>query len=78
MFMFGRKEKTRGIELIEEVMARFTTMIDELNEGVDNCRDERVEIQDQIASLHQRDVVLDQSLQKAATITSNLRNLIGE
>lgn len=35
MFMFGKKQKKAcGIELINEVMGRFTSMIDELNTGV--------------------------------------------
>lgn len=79
MFMFIKKQKKAcGIELINEVMERFTSMIDELNTGVCDCQNEQADIRLQIESLNQRDVVLNSSIEKAETITRNLQTLVGE
>lgn len=78
MFLRKKTKKAQGIELIDEVAERFSTMIDELNDGVHDCQSERVIIRDQIESLGQRDAILDSSMKRAGTIVSNLRNLIGE
>jgi len=71
------KKKARGIELIDEVAGRFTTMIEELDEGVADCKAEREGIRAQIESLNQRDGVLDTSVKRAAAIATNLRTLLG-
>lgn len=76
--MFGMKKKAHGIELIDEVMARFTTMIDELDEGANSCECEQTGIRSQIESLHQRNAILDSSIKRAVSIATNLRTLIGE
>lgn len=79
--MLGRAKKTKkaqGIELINEVAGRFSTMIEELDEGVSDCQQERQGIRTTIEQLHERDGVLDSSVKRAAAIASNLRNLIGE
>lgn len=75
--MLKRKKKVRGIELIDEVAGRFTTMLDELDEGVEDCLVERVDIRTHIEQLNQRDAILDSSVNRAATIASNLRGLLG-
>ena len=71
------KKKARGIELIDEVAGRFTTMIEELDEGVADCRAEQTAVKAQIEELHQRDSVLDSSVKRAAAIATNLRTLLG-
>jgi hypothetical protein len=76
--MFKKKKKSQGIELIDEVMGRFSTMVTELTTGVHDCEDEKADIESQIESLHQRDVVLASSIKRAEIITKNLRSLIGE
>ncbi len=75
--MIGMKKKLRGIELIDEVAGRFTTIIDELDVGVDDCKAERNNILTQIESLNQRDTELDTSIKRAAAIATNLRTLLG-
>lgn len=75
--MFGKKKKARGIELIDEVMNRFTAMIDELDKGANDCQCEQTGIRSQIESLHQRDAILDSSINRAESIAANLRTLIG-
>jgi len=71
------KKKARGIELINEVAGRFTTMIEELDNGVSDCKAERETIRTQIEALNQRDCVLDASVKRAAAIATNLRTLLG-
>lgn len=42
------KKKSRGMDLIEEVAGRFTAMVDELEEGVNDCQNEQIGIRAQI------------------------------
>ncbi|KKN70868.1 hypothetical protein LCGC14_0426510 [marine sediment metagenome] len=72
------KKKLRGIELIDAVAGRFNTMIEELDEGVSDCRMEQNGIRDQIESLNQRSASLNASVERASTIATNLRSLLGE
>jgi hypothetical protein len=75
--MLGIKKKAQGIKLIEEVAGRFTTMIEELERGADDCQHECAGIQTQIQMLNQRDTELCSSITQAQKLASNLRNLIG-
>lgn len=77
MLGIGTKKKARGMELIDEVAGRFMTMVEELDEGINDCQIEREGIQAQIDSLTQRDGVLDSSVKRAKTIATNLRGLLG-
>jgi len=77
MLGMGTKKKTRGAELIEEVAGRFTTMIEELEEGAIDCQEEQAGVRAQIESLNQRDAMLNTSVERAAKIAENLRTLLG-
>lgn len=77
--LFAKKvEKARGMELIEEVAGRFLDMVDELNSGVDDCHKEQESIRATIENLKKRNETLTRSVQRAETITTNLRTLLGE
>lgn len=76
--MLRLSKKVRGIELIDKVSDRFTTMIEELTEGMADCDDERKNIQIQIQQLGQRDAILNSATKRARTITNNLRTLLGK
>jgi len=78
MFFKKKVKKSRGIELIDEVAGRFITIIDELDEGVCDCRGEQSMVKTQIEMLNQRNVILEASVIKASGIVSNLRSLLGE
>lgn len=78
MFFKKKVKRSRGMELIDEVADRFTAIIDELDQGVADCRAERSVIQSQVELLHQRDAALDASVIKASGIASNLQSLLGE
>lgn len=77
--MFGKKQKkVRGIELIDKVTSRFSAMVSELEEGICDCKAEQANIHDQITLLHQRDLTLGASVNKASVMADNLSKLIGE
>lgn len=73
--VFGGK-KVQGIELIEEVAGRFTTMIEELEKGAKDCEHECTGIHTQIEMLDQRNNELCHSITQAQKLASNLRKLI--
>ena len=77
MFTNKKKKETRGIELIDEVAGRFSSMIDELDQGVADCRNEQTNIHINIDQLQERDATLDSSVKRAAAMATNLRTLIG-
>lgn len=75
--MFSKK-RTKGIDLINEVTDRFSKMINELDEGVDDCQKERTDVLLQIESLKERDAVLGKSVLHASGVASKLRFIIDE
>lgn len=76
--MFGGKKKSQGIKLIDEVIGRFGPMIEELTVGIADCRSEQAHDGDQIELYTAHKAILDSSVNRAETIISNLRKLIGE
>ena len=72
------KKKACGAELINEVMDRFTDMIDELEKGENDCKCEQTSIESQREVLRCREAVLEISINRATKIASNLRKLIGK
>jgi len=76
MLGISTQKKARGMELIDEVAGRFMTMVEELDEGVNDCQAEREGIKAQIDSLMQRDSILDSSVKRAKAISANLCNLL--
>lgn len=72
------EKKACGVDLINEVAGRFSAIIDDLDEGVSDCRCEQSTIKSEIETLHQRDATLEASVLKASGIASNLRTLLGE
>lgn len=78
MVLFAKKvKKAQGIELINEVAGRFNDMVDELDQGVEDCRNEQISITNEIECLRERNACLDTSVKRAATIATNLRTLLG-
>lgn len=76
--LFGKKvNKLRGVELINEVSDRFKTMIDDLDQGVADCRDEQSSIKATVEQLNERSDSLDKSAWQAAHVATNLRTLLG-
>lgn len=75
MFM---KRKMFGIELINEVSDRFSDMVDKLNQGVVDCRNEQIENNVAIKQLQDRNDTLGSSVSRAASIATGLRTLLGE
>lgn len=76
--MFGKKKRLQGIQLIDEVTGRFTSMIDELDEGVDNCQEERRDIYNQISLLTQRDTILAEATGRAERLVVNIKSLMSK
>lgn len=72
------KKKLRGMDLIDEVAGRFTAMVDELEEGISDCKNEQTGISSQIESLVHRNDILDLSVQRASEMSKNLNKLVGE
>lgn len=72
-----RKKQARGMDLINEIAGRFTTMIEELEMGVIDCREEQEGITDQMELLNQRNDTLRTSINRANLITDNLNKLLG-
>lgn len=70
-------KKARGVELIEKVAEKFGGMIEELDQGADDCREEQVGIRMTVEQLKERDTKLGVSVSKASTIASNLRAILG-
>lgn len=64
--------------MINEVAGRFSEMIDELHNGIADCQAEQDRIKTNIEHLRQRDEVLSSSVDRASTMTDNLRKLVGE
>ena len=79
MLGFGKKEKlARGVELINKVADQFGTMIEELEEGSDDCQLDCRDIGEQIAVLTTRHSFLEKSSSRAVKIAARLKELIGE
>lgn len=77
MSLFSAKKKLRGVQLIDSVADRFNDMVDELEEGVCQCQEERNGICATIDQLKARDAQLGASSKRASTIADNLRTLLG-
>ncbi len=79
--MFGMtkgNKKVQGIELINEVAGRFSDMVNELDQGINDCAGEQQDIQTKIESLNERHIMLDSSVVRAKAIAANLRTILGE
>lgn len=75
--MFRKNKKLHGAALIEDVVSRFVSIVDELDKGVEDCQTERGNIRTQIESLNDQDASLAKSVKYAAGIATNLRTLLG-
>lgn len=76
--MIGRKKKAlRGMELISEVTGHFIGMIDDLENGIKDCQEEKENVNTQIAQLTNRSRALDTAADRAKSIAKNLDALIG-
>lgn len=77
MNILGLKKKSlKGEALIEDVVGKFSNMIDQLNTGVDDCSAEQTSIAIQTSILATRNVVLTKSVKDGMNLAKKLADLI--
>lgn len=71
------KQDVKGRDLINEVLGRFESMIDDLERGVADCQAEIEGKRDLIRELQTDTMRLSTAVEKAESVSANLKKLLG-
>ncbi len=77
MFGFGSKAK-KGTDSIDEVVIQFANMIDKLNSGVNDCKDECGSIAEQKKHLNTREDYLKSRILQASGMVAKLGDIVSK
>ena len=71
-------KKAKGVDLINQVAGKFSSMISDLEDGHEDCQCDCAAIQQQMSSLTTRHSFLEDASSRAVKIAARLKELIGE
>lgn len=75
--LFGNKFRT-GTEIVNDVVEQFTTMTDQLNEGIASIDDDITDNQIRIQALKAKNAVLGETKAKALKLNRSIAELLGD
>lgn len=73
-----KKVELQGQALIGDVVGKFSTMIENLEKGINDCKVEQEGINDQIDSLMTRNQALGSSINHGNKLCTKLSELLGQ
>lgn len=73
----SRKKILKGGKLIEDVVGKFSNMIVQLDNAVEDCRADRIEIEIKMCALSAKDKTLVKNIDEGTNLSHKLSDLIG-